>query len=167
MHINIKRAIIRRVQKGWNMTHAFEKFIQNPTYKGTSYIDFLQVRIKYLRRQVHDWLKWCNMCECEHPYTYEVFWYNWFYSDWTRKLHSTCAAGRLRLKKNINIIKDKRYKWVKIAQKKNYIKNKWNWKKRLISDLSPEDQIIQREKWRVDNAKKYLKKKNGKEKKKL
>lgn len=162
MQYNTRRAILRRVKKGWDMKLAFESMMKDKRYWTISYADFLKVRTEYLKKKVHDWYKWCNVCWCEHPYTYEVFWYNWYNSDWSRRLHSVCLKARLQIKKNIIIMKDKRYEWMRAANKRSRLKNKWNWKKISINDMTPEEQKIQRESRRKSSAKRYLKKKNGK-----
>lgn len=162
MQYNTRRAILRRVKKGWNMTIAFDLMMKDERYWKLSYKDFLAIRAEYLKKKVHDWFKWCNMCQCDHPYTHEVFWYNWYNKDGSRRLHSVCLAWRTQLKKNIRIMKDKRYEGMRAAQDRNRKKNWHNWKNRSISEMTPEEQKIQREKRRKANAKKFLKQKNGK-----
>jgi hypothetical protein len=95
MDYNTRRAIIRILKKGWNMKAAFVLMKKDPRYKNLNYWAFITVQSEYLKKKVDEWYKWCNMCWCEHPYTYKVFWYNWFNADWTRRLHSVCLAWRL------------------------------------------------------------------------
>jgi len=166
MQYNTRRAILRRVKNGWDMKLAFETMMKDKRYWVLTYGEFLKVRTGYLKKKVHDWYKWCNMCWCDHPYTYEVFWYNWFNWDWTRRLHSTCLKWRLRLKKNIVIMKDSRHEWIKASSRKSNAKNWYNHKRKKIYEMTPEERVIQREKWRLASAKKYLRQTNGKKKEK-
>jgi len=164
MDSNTRRAIIARVKKGWNMKAAFTLMKKDPRYKALNYSAFNLVKEDYIKKQVINWYKWCNMCWCKHPYTYEVFWYNWFNADWTRRLHSVCLAWRLRLKKNIILMKWEKHKKILESQRRNRIKNKWNWVKKKINEMTPEEQVIQRAKRKKYSADKYLRQKNVKKK---
>ncbi len=164
MDYNTRRAIIRRVKQGWNMKSAFSLMKKDSKYKNLSYSSFLLVREDYLRKQVQDWYKWCNVCWCEHPYTYEVFGYNWFNTDWTRRLHSVCLYARNRIKKNIIIMRWEKYEAMKEVQRRNRIKNKLRWNRKKINEMTPEEQEKQRDKRRKYSADKYLRLKNVKKK---
>ncbi len=159
MDLNIRKAIIRRVKKWGNLKASYEKMITQSKFTKVIYSDFLLVRDQFMKKKVIDWYKWCNVCWCSHPYTYEVFWYNGFNTDWSRRLHSVCLKARLQIKKNIIIIKDKRYDSMKKSQKKNREKNWHKWHRLKISEMTESEQIIQREKWRKSSKIKYLKKK--------
>ena len=162
MDYNTRRAIIRRIKKWWDFKSSYEKMIKKSKFKKVTYREFLSVRNQYLKRKVLNWYKWCNVCGCHHPYTYEVFWYNGFNADWTRRLHSVCLKARWQIKKNIIIMKDKRYKSMLKSQRKNREKNWHKWHRPKISEMTEAEKIIQREKWRKYGAIRYNKLKNEK-----
>lgn len=166
MKLNTRRAIIRRVKKGWEMKAAYRKMMENKNYERIDYSDFVRVKIDYFKKFPSGWYKRCTVCDCEHPYTAEVFWFNWFDVNGNRKLHSKCLASRRRINKNKVIIKWAEREEMRKVQKKSYEKNKHNRKKFLIGDLSEEEQEKKRAKWRIQSAEAYLKKKNGKKKNK-
>jgi len=160
MEYNIRRAIIRLLKKNKTPKETHIHINKSSEFGSVSYNDILDIRNEFLHKKVIGGYKRCNICWCEHPYTYEVFWYNGYRSDWSRRLHSTCLASRWRIKKNIIIMKDKRYEWMIKSNTKSRKKNKKNRTVKKINDLTPEEQEKRREARRIYNKKRYGKKKN-------
>lgn len=159
MKKNFRVAIMRRLKKHWfNIKLVFESMTEK--YWKVNYSDIIKVKEHYYKtKMIYNWMKRCHVCWCCHPYTKEVFWYNWFKKDWTRRLHSVCIKARLQIKRNITIMKDERYRRRIELSRINREKNKNNWKSRKIEFMTEEEKEKLRESRRKTSRKKYYLKK--------
>lgn len=155
MKQNIKRAILRRIKKWTDMKSEFISMKKMKKYSSIEYIDFLKIKNDFFKRTIHNWYKWCRVCECLHPYTKEVFWTNWLNKDWTIRLYSVCLKARNQIKKNLIIMGWEKHKTMLNSRRKTREKHKNHREKKKIKDLTEEEKNIQRKKWREYSKKQY------------
>lgn len=105
MDYNIRRAILRRVIKFPSIKDWYNNLLKSKIYNTVQYSEYIAVRDNYLKKSIQNGYRWCWLCWCWHKATYEIFWYDWYYANWDRRLATYCLKSRSRLKKNILIMK--------------------------------------------------------------